>query len=344
MFFSVSQKCVVSFVLFTVSAAGLEGCAARRFNQSQAKGVETGVPLRVVETVPVAGATDVPNNVSIKVYFNKKLAIEGGGNEDSKLELIDTTTGAPVALKDSDVVFEGPFAAWMSKDVLEAGRTYKVRVTDVKSKEDDVQTAPLEFSFTTSSVSYTGTARKDDNDVDALVAAASKDTAGTGDAVYRVQGGPKGDRSKSRFAREGDKVKIHDKSMVFFSMGAGDQANRAEARHRALEFLVNRGENARAPDDLPVMFTFELGRAYGEFLRYVSIPQSKGKEFPTRPQIVDYNQARDQYGVPREMFDDMLSAVVPASIQELPFDNPLWDEFPDMRPKADAILKQAGVK
>ena len=79
---------------------------------------------------------------------------------------------------------------------------------------------------------------------------------------------------------------------------------------RALEFLARRGEGAS-------LVRFELKPEFVEKLRRLAVPQRAGRQFPGRPQLIDPTRAPDQFGIPSNMFDELLENIIPGSGSDL---------------------------
>ena len=48
-----------------------------------------------------------------------------------------------------------------------------------------------------------------------------------------------------------------------------------------------------------------------------AVKQKVGRQFPDRPQAVDPKQAPDQFGVPSNLFKELLDNVIPGSVKGL---------------------------
>ncbi len=77
---------------------------------------------------------------------------------------------------------------------------------------------------------------------------------------------------------------------------------------RAVAFLARRGDTAS-------LVRFELRPEFVEKLRSSSVRQELGRANPTRPQQVDVTAAPDQFGIPSNLFDELLQNVVPDSVR-----------------------------
>jgi hypothetical protein len=121
-----------------------------------------------------------------------------------------------------------------------------------------------------------------------------------GEKVYRVQGGVLPNASKERFAvGEGGELSIRGDDMLYVNLGQ---------EGRALEFLGRRGDTA-------VLVEFEVSSEFATTLRTTSVPQRAGRSAPGAAQRVDETRAPDQFGIPSNMFQDLLDSVVPGSVR-----------------------------
>jgi len=121
-----------------------------------------------------------------------------------------------------------------------------------------------------------------------------------GVATFRVQGGVLPNASKLRFVvDEGGGLSIAGDDMLFVNVNQ-------EAR--AVEFLAQRGEGAS-------LVRFELRPEFVEKLQASAVRQELGRLNPNLPQRVDVTVAPDQFGIPANMFDELLENVVPGSVR-----------------------------
>lgn len=118
----------------------------------------------------------------------------------------------------------------------------------------------------------------------------------TFETLYRVQGGG----SKMRFIIEGsNKLSIAGEDMLFVNIGQ---------EGRALEFLAKRGDDA-------VLVKFNINKSFVDKIRKEAVPQNLGRQNPGKPQIVDPTKAIDQYGVPKQYFEELLKNVDSKSVE-----------------------------
>ena len=75
---------------------------------------------------------------------------------------------------------------------------------------------------------------------------------------------------------------------------------------RALEFLAKRGDGAR-------LVQFQIKPEFLDSLRRLAVDQRVGRQFPGRPQLVDPTRAPDQFGIPSNMFDELLENIIPGT-------------------------------
>ncbi|MBK8239516.1 MAG: RHS repeat-associated core domain-containing protein [Deltaproteobacteria bacterium] len=121
-----------------------------------------------------------------------------------------------------------------------------------------------------------------------------------GEKVYRVRGGTLPNASKERFAvGEGGELSIQGDDMLYINLGQ---------EGRALEFLGRRGDTA-------VLVEFEVSSEFATTLRTTSVPQRAGRSSPGAAQRVDETRGPDQFGIPSNMFQDLLDSVVPGSVR-----------------------------
>lgn len=108
--------------------------------------------------------------------------------------------------------------------------------------------------------------------------------------IFRVQGGIIPNASRERFLIEGGKVKIlgHERLYVTF-----------KDEDRVLEFWMKRGETAE-------VFTAEINKTYFNKLMKDAVKQSRGKEFPERPQFGDASKTNYSLGIPENLFEDLI--------------------------------------
>ena len=87
--------------------------------------------------------------------------------------------------------------------------------------------------------------------------------------------------------------------------------------------FLNFGEEARAQEFLAqkvagglpgaTVKSFEVDAGMLERLQSEAVPQSFGKLYPDRPQLVDITKAPNQFGIPSNYFEDLLKAIKPGS-------------------------------
>ncbi|GDY13291.1 hypothetical protein LBMAG53_21690 [Planctomycetota bacterium] len=120
--------------------------------------------------------------------------------------------------------------------------------------------------------------------------------------VFRVQGGVLPNASKIRFALdESGGVTILGDEMLFININQ-------EAR--ALEFLARRGAGAS-------LVRFKIKPEYLDKLRKLAVPQRAGRQYPGRPQAVDPTRAPDQFGIPNNMFKELIENIDRESVSGL---------------------------
>lgn len=112
--------------------------------------------------------------------------------------------------------------------------------------------------------------------------------------LFRVQGGG----SKARFIVEGG-VRISGEDMLFVNIGQ---------EGRAIEFAAKRGDDA-------VILKMKINKSFADKLRREAVPQNLGRLYPDRPQVVDPTKAIDQFGIPRNYFDELLKNLDYKSIE-----------------------------
>jgi hypothetical protein len=113
-------------------------------------------------------------------------------------------------------------------------------------------------------------------------------------AVFRVQGGLVPNASKVRIKIDSNGiVSIVGDDMLFINVGQ---------ESRALEFLAKRGENAS-------LVEFRVSNSFVEKLRNTAVEQRVGKANPGLPQKVDQTRAIDQFGIPSDMFDELIKNI-----------------------------------
>ncbi|MDA8021347.1 MAG: RHS repeat-associated core domain-containing protein, partial [Thermoanaerobaculia bacterium] len=118
--------------------------------------------------------------------------------------------------------------------------------------------------------------------------------------TFRVQGGVLPNASKVRFSvDDAGQLSIKGDDMLFVNVNQ---------EQRAVEFLARRGETAS-------LIRFDLSPEFVEKLRKMSVRQNQGRLNPTLPQRVDETVAPDQFGIPSNMFDELLDNVVPGSVR-----------------------------
>jgi hypothetical protein len=120
--------------------------------------------------------------------------------------------------------------------------------------------------------------------------------------TFRVQGGVPPNASRARFVLDkGGKLAIEGEDMLFINVNQ---------RGRANSFLVRRGEGA-------TLVEIELKPEFVQKLRATAVKQKVGRQFTDRPQVVDPKQAPDQFGVPSNLFKELLDNVIPGSVKGL---------------------------
>ncbi len=117
----------------------------------------------------------------------------------------------------------------------------------------------------------------------------------TFETLYRVQGGG----SKMRFIIESNKLSIAGEDLLFVNIGQ---------EGRALEFLAKRGDDA-------VLVKFDIKMSFVDKIRKEAVPQNVGRQNPGKPQIVDPTKASDQFGIPKEYFEELLNNVDSKSVK-----------------------------
>jgi hypothetical protein len=115
-----------------------------------------------------------------------------------------------------------------------------------------------------------------------------------------VQGSVPPNASKVRFQLgEGGSVTIGGDDMLFVNLGQ---------EGRALELLARRGETAE-------LVRFNVTPEFAARLRAEAVPWRIGRQFPGRPQLVDPTKAPDQFGIPSNMFGELINNIVPGTFR-----------------------------
>lgn len=87
--------------------------------------------------------------------------------------------------------------------------------------------------------------------------------------------------------------------MLFVNVGQHD---------RALAFLAKRGETAE-------LVQFQVAPEFVQKLSSLAVEQRIGRQYPGRPQIVDPSRAPDQFGIPSNMFQELLDSIISDTIR-----------------------------
>ena len=118
--------------------------------------------------------------------------------------------------------------------------------------------------------------------------------------LFRVQGGELPNASKRRFVinTQGE-LSIDGEDMLFVTFN--DEA-------RALQFLQKRGENAE-------LIKLTVDKEFIEKIRNLAVDQRLGRINPGLPQQVDKSVTNNSFGIPKELFDELLQNVDQSSIQ-----------------------------
>lgn len=77
---------------------------------------------------------------------------------------------------------------------------------------------------------------------------------------------------------------------------------------RALEFAAKRGDES-------VILRLRVKESFIDQLRKDAVPQNLGRLNQGKPQIVDASKAPDQFGVPKEYFENLLKNIDPKSVE-----------------------------
>lgn len=124
----------------------------------------------------------------------------------------------------------------------------------------------------------------------------------TNNTVFRVQGGVLPNASKARFSVDGSGgLSIQGSDMLFVNLGQ---------KGRALEFLAKRGDEA-------TLIQFKVTKQFAAKLRSSAVDQRLGRQYPGLPQRVDATRASDQFGIPSNMFGELLNNIVPNSVRAI---------------------------
>jgi RHS repeat-associated protein len=115
------------------------------------------------------------------------------------------------------------------------------------------------------------------------------------ETAYRVEGGG----SKIKFSVSENMLTISGNDMLFVNFGQ-------EAR--AMQFLAKRGDNA-------VLLEFKITKDFVDKIKNDAVPQSQGRLYPTKPQVVDATKAPDQFGIPQNYFQELLNNIDKNSIK-----------------------------
>ncbi|WP_176225107.1 RHS repeat domain-containing protein [Methylomagnum ishizawai] len=125
-------------------------------------------------------------------------------------------------------------------------------------------------------------------------------TEAAGTIIFRVQGGILPNASKVRFAvDEAGKLSIQGSDMLFINVGQ---------KARALEFLAKRGDQA-------YLIQCKVRQKFIDKLRASAVDQRVGRQSPGAPQRVDATRAADQYGIPSNMFEELLDNIISGTIK-----------------------------
>lgn len=107
--------------------------------------------------------------------------------------------------------------------------------------------------------------------------------------LYRVQGGKMPNASRFRLFLRGKKAFIEGNERLYVTFKDED---------RVLEFWTIRGESAE-------VFTAEVSESFFNKLMKDAVKQSRGKEFPNRPQFGDASKTKYSLGIPKNYFDEL---------------------------------------
>lgn len=258
---------------------------------------------------------------------------------------------------------EGPNLFWLPDVPLTPGTTYIVSLTtDLRAADGGhLQIAPyadaLQNGLTDRewTLEFTVSHRPEES---ALNAGNPKVPASKGpfDPVFRVQGGAPGKGSFCAFVPgslnsvrlatsqrhlyfnlsqldRGFQFLIDKAEEIDFSALAvfKDQKPRTEEEvRRILSSETSTPEHIEvlrelaAVRQLPHVFTFQLNRGAATRLKEWAVPQREGRNFASRPQIVDFNHAQWQLGVPPVLQPFLIQSIGEGTFAAVSFFSPLW--------------------
>jgi hypothetical protein len=248
----------------------------------------------------------------VKTFFNHRL-IEVRP-DDLRVVRLSPSGHQENITNEGTLVTEGPYLAWLPAKPLEPGATYTVRVdekvvSEVGDTLDDDPDIDESHVFSFRAVSHNTTTLGNN-----LVSQENT----TAEVAYRVQGGPACDQSRHRLSLDNGSVSIDEAGGQLFINFADE--------HRALQFLLKRAEHSLSRDELPSVFNFRVKRSCVDEMRQLAVPQKSGRKYPDRAQIVDYNHGRDQFGIPKVLWEPLLNCVVSGSAGMTDIFDPRWDK------------------
>ncbi|OPC31278.1 hypothetical protein [Elizabethkingia miricola] len=108
--------------------------------------------------------------------------------------------------------------------------------------------------------------------------------------LYRVQGGEVPNASRYRFLKKWNEIIIEGNERLYVTFKDED---------RVLEFWIKRGDKAE-------IFTADISETFFNKLINDAVKQSRGKEFPNRPQFGDATKTNFSLGIPSNYFKELL--------------------------------------
>lgn len=112
--------------------------------------------------------------------------------------------------------------------------------------------------------------------------------------LYRVQGGKVPNASRHRFVLKNNKLKFDGDSRLYVTF---------KNENRVLEYWVKRGDSEE-------LFTADVSEEFFNKNIKDTVKQSRGKEFPLKPQYGDASKTDFSIGLPKKYFDELLENMV----------------------------------